>query len=303
MGVYDQAARFAAQAAPEVVLARLLADQGVDWAFREWLDTRTIPLPRAPDRTADMVAAVSDSRAADRPWLVVMEFQAQADPDKLDVTLEEVAVLRSRVRFGEGRGSKYRVVAGMVYLLDCVQDDILDMTLPKGAGTYHAPLLWNVWKDDATKTLDAVALGNVPWGVLFWLPLMAGAGDEGVIRRWREVVTATVENRSMRGNMVGIALIFAELVGRVPEWRRCLEGFEMTESPIVNEWINQGRVQERVVQHREHLLLLLDERFPGVVPPEIRHFIERIDDPTLLRTWFAVGARSTFEEFLKAIKR
>jgi hypothetical protein len=250
-----------------------------------------------------MVAAASDSGAPDRPWLVVMEFQAQADADKLDVTLEEVAVLRSRARFGEGRGNKYRVAAGMVYLRDCVQDDILDMTLPSGAGTRHAPLVWNVWKDDAAKTLDAVALGESPWGVLFWLPLMAGAGDEGVIRRWREVVAATVESRVTRGNLVAIALIFAELVGRVPEWRRCLEGFEMTESPIVNEWMEKARVEERVVQQRKHLLRLLDRRFPGVVPPEIKRFIERIDDPDLLSTWFDVGILSTFEEFVKAIKR
>ena len=269
MGVYDQAARFAAQAAPEVVLARLLADQGVDWAFREWLDTRTIPLPRGPDRTADMVAAVSDSAAADRPWLVVMEFQAQADPDKLDTTLEEVAVLRPRVRFGEGRGSKYRVIAGMVYLRDCVQDDILDMTLPSGAGTRHAPLVWNVWKDDAVETLDAVALGEVPWGVLFWLPLMAGAGDEGVIRHWREVVTATVKSRVTRGNLVAIALIFAELAGRVPEWRRCLEGFEMTESAIVNEWIRHGLDEGTLKESRRKLCNALEIRFPRKTPEEV----------------------------------
>ena len=251
-----------------------------------------------------MVAAVSDSAAADRPWLVVMEFQAQDDADKLDATLEEVAVLRSRVRFGKGRGSKYRVVAGMVYLRDCVQDDILDMTLPSGAGTRHAPLVWNVWKDDAVKTLDAVALGEVPWGVLFWLPLMAGAGDEAVIRRWREVVTATVENRVGRGNLVGIALIFAELVGRVPEWRRCLEGFEMTESPIVNEWMAKARDEERVVQQRKHLLRLLDGRFPGGVPVEVRGFLERIDDPDLLSTWFDAAVRAyTFEQFVKVLKQ
>ena len=107
MGVYDQAARFATQADPEVVLQRLLVDQGVNWEFREWLDTRTLPLPRGPERTADMVAAMGDPEFGHRPWLVVTEFQAQADPDKLDVTLEEVAILRSRLRFGEDRRGKY----------------------------------------------------------------------------------------------------------------------------------------------------------------------------------------------------
>ena len=116
MGVFDQAARFAAQADAEVVPRRLLADSGLALSFREWLDTRTLPLPGGAHRTADLVAAMSGVGAADKPWLIVLEFQAQVDADKLDVTLEEVAILRSRVRHGEDRKGKYKVAAGMVYL-------------------------------------------------------------------------------------------------------------------------------------------------------------------------------------------
>ena len=49
MGVFDQAARYAAQADPEAVLHRLLLARGVSWRFREWLDTRTLPLPGGPE--------------------------------------------------------------------------------------------------------------------------------------------------------------------------------------------------------------------------------------------------------------
>lgn len=45
MGAFDQAARFAAQADPEAVVRRVLFPCGVELHFREWLDTRTIPLP------------------------------------------------------------------------------------------------------------------------------------------------------------------------------------------------------------------------------------------------------------------
>src|SRR5438874_2520659 len=144
MGVYDQAARFAARAAPETVPGRLLTGKGVSVRWREWLDTRTFPFPGGPDRTADLVAALDDPATADRPWLMVVEFQAQLDPDKLDATLEEVALLRSRARHGEERNGKYRVVAALVYLRYRCPEDVLDMTFPDGTGTRHAPLVWNI---------------------------------------------------------------------------------------------------------------------------------------------------------------
>jgi hypothetical protein len=110
MGVYDQGARFAARADREAVLRRLLAGKGLALTFRDWLDTRSFPLPGGPDRTADLVAALDGPAAADKPWLLVLEFQARVDPDKLDVTLEEVAILRSRARHGEDRKGKYKVL-------------------------------------------------------------------------------------------------------------------------------------------------------------------------------------------------
>src|SRR5437899_2449493 len=72
MGVFDRAARFAAQADPGVVPRRLLAGSGLLLRFRDWLDTRTLPLPGGPDRTADLVVALDDPAAADKPWLLVL---------------------------------------------------------------------------------------------------------------------------------------------------------------------------------------------------------------------------------------
>src|SRR5688572_4272030 len=107
MGAFDQAARYAAQADPDAVVGRALAPTGVALRFRDWLDTRALPLPGGPDRTADLVAALDDPATADRPALLVLEFQAQVDPDKLDVTLEEAGILRGHARHGEDRKGKY----------------------------------------------------------------------------------------------------------------------------------------------------------------------------------------------------
>ncbi len=304
MGVYDQAARFAAREDREAVLRCLLAGKGVALAFRDWLDTRSFPLPGGPDRTADLVAALDDPAAADKPWLLVLEFQARVDPDKLDVTLEEVAILRSRVRHGEDRKGKYKVLAGLVYLQGRCPEEVLDMTLPDGSGTRYAPLVWNVAADDAGRTLEAVARGEFSWGMLFWVVLMEGGGEDAVISRWEEVVTAMVSDRRMRSNLAGIALVFADLVGRVPAWKRGLEGWEMTESQVVNEWMSQGEARGRLEQARKSLLVVLGKQFPGTVPAEIGRLINEQESLELLDDWLRAALDAdTFEQFLAVLRR
>ena len=52
MGVFDQAARYAAIAEPEFVLARLRPQTGLTLRFRRWFDVKGVPLPSGPDREA-----------------------------------------------------------------------------------------------------------------------------------------------------------------------------------------------------------------------------------------------------------
>jgi hypothetical protein len=302
MGAFDQAARFAAQADPQAVIRRVLAPSGAALSFREWLDTRTLPLPRGPDRTADLVAALEDP--AGEPSLLLLEFQSQHDPDKLDVTLEEAGILRGHARHGADRQGKYRVLTALVYLQGRCPSAVLGMTLPGNFGTHHAPLVWNVGEDSAPVTLEAVASGSLSWGLLFWVPLQAEGQQEAVLARWREVVAGVVPERRTRGNLIGIALVFAELVGRRAEWQRGLEGFEMTESQVVNEWISQGEAKGRLEERRQKLLEALTLRFPGAVTDEIVRFVTAQDSLVLLDDWLRAAVRAyTFEQFLDALKK
>jgi hypothetical protein len=304
MGVFDQAACFATQVEPEALVQRLLASRSVPWRFREWLDTRSLPLPGGADRTADLVMALDDPAAPDRPWLLVLEFQAQVDPDKLDVTLEEVALLRSRARHGEDRQGRYRVLSSLVYLQGRCPQRLLEMTLPDGSGTRHVALVWNVAEDNAAERLEAVAKGTASWGMLFWVPLMAAGAEETVLARWKELATALVPDRHVRGNMAVIALVFAELAGRRIEWKRELEGFEMTESQVVNEWIAEAEVKAILRTRRQDLLELLEVRFPGQAPTEVVQLIQQQDSQDLLNDWFKAALRAlTWEQFLAVLKR
>lgn len=302
MGAFDQAARFAAQADPEAVVRRVLVPTGVSPSFREWLDTRTIPLPGGPDRTADLVAALDAPTG--QPVLLVFEFQSRHDPDKLDVTLEEAGILRGHARHGDDRRGKYKVLTALVYLMGRCPDDVLDMTLPGGFGTRHAPLVWNVGEDAAATTLEAVAGGQLSWGMLFWVPLMIAGKDAAVIARWKEVVAQVVPDRRTRGNLAGIALVFAELMGRRVEWNRGLEGFEMTESQVVNDWISQGEAKGKLANQRQNLIDLLEGRFPGAVPNDVVQVIQRQESLDVLHDWFKAAVRAfSFDQFLAVLKK
>ena len=111
-------------------------------------------------------------------WLWVWEFQAEHDPDKIDVLLEEVARFRVRARYGERNRTKYRVFPVLVVLQGrCPASDArLDMTW-RGLGVSHAPLVWNVADDSAQATLAAIETGADSWTMLFWVPLMSGSDD------------------------------------------------------------------------------------------------------------------------------
>src|SRR5688500_10973545 len=127
MGVFDQAARFAASADPEAAARRVLRETRLPLTFREWFDTRALALPGDRDRTADLVAVLDDPGHPDEPWLLVFEFEARPDADKLGVTLEEAVSLHRNVRHGEQRTGRYKVMTALVYLRGRCPAHILDM--------------------------------------------------------------------------------------------------------------------------------------------------------------------------------
>jgi hypothetical protein len=303
MGVFDQAARYATLAEPAPVLSRLLTATGAPLHFREWVDTRTTPPPGERDRTADRVAALVNESAPDQPWLLVFEFQSQHDPDKLDATLAEAARLRFEVRHGADRRGKYNVCTTLVYLRGRCPQTVLDMTLPNGAGTRHAPLVWNVEEDGAGPSLTVVTAVPATWGLLFWIPLMHGGGEVDTIARWKELAGALPDRRA-RGDLGRIALTFAELGGCFAAWETALEGWDMTESKVVNRWMDEARRDERLKASRQHLLELAQGRFPGAIPAEVVDLIGRQDSAEMLEEWFraAISAPSA-EQFLSVVRR
>jgi hypothetical protein len=299
MGAFDRAARYATQSESIAVIGRILRIAGRDLRFREWIDTRATPKPEERDQTADRVAVLDDPAAPARPVLLLLEFQAEHDPDKIDDTLAEVGQLRRNLRHGDDRQGKYSVLAALIYLRGRCPEPVLDMTGPGNLGTRHAPVVWNVAGDVAAEALDAFEKGETTWGILFFVALMQGGGDPVVIRRWRERVALLPAGRR-RDELVGIALVFAELAGCAQAWQRELEGSGMTESAIVNSWVEKAQLNE----NRNDLLIVLRTRFKGAVPPEVVETINSQPSKSLLEDWLREAVTvQTIDEFIAFLRR
>ncbi len=78
----------------------------------------------------------------------------------------------------------------------------------------------------------------------------------------------------------------------------------MTESPIVNEWMQQVGNERELRALRGALLTFLEGRFPGAVPPEVIETINSQPGATLLTEWITQAARvPTIEAFRTYLRR
>jgi hypothetical protein len=298
MGVYDQAARWAANTDPSPVVARFQREQGTRLRFKELGESRTTPRPGGLDRTADRVFLLADENKPTEQWLLVGEFQAQHDENKLDDTLVEVAQIRVRARHGPERKGKYNVLAGLIYLVGESPQSVLDMTLTTGAGTRHAVLVWNVAGDSASAALDELENGAITWGILFWVPLMKGANEPELVRRWLRLTRLVPV--SELSELRAVVLCFAELAGCCPVWSDELEDWTVTESPLVNKWIEGGQLR----QGREWLIDTLQARFPAEVTPEVIETINQQPSTALLRSWHkSASTATTYAEFVAVLRQ
>ncbi len=78
----------------------------------------------------------------------------------------------------------------------------------------------------------------------------------------------------------------------------------MTESQVVNEWINQGEAKGKLVTQRQNLLRLLTKRLPGAVPDDVVRLIDEQESLNILDHWFDAAAEAyTFQQFMDVVKQ
>jgi hypothetical protein len=303
MGVFDQAANYGYRAAPHGVTGHVLKKHRLPYRFHELDETRTTPLPGQRDRTADKVAILEDPKEPAQPWLLLWEFQARHDAEKLDVTFVEADRLRTDFRHGPERKDKYKVLTALVYLTGVCPESELNR-LAGGFGSLHRPLIWNVGEDQALAVLDEAAAEQSLWGLLFWVALMRGGGVPGTIARWVEVVTQVAPGRRERADLGKVALVFAELAGCRPAWEQALRNWDMTESQLFLEWTAEAKEAGKVENARAWLIDELEARFPGAVTSDVRELIAKQDSKQLLDDWHKVALKTpSFDTFRAQVMR
>jgi hypothetical protein len=298
---FDQAARYCARLDPIGFLHWLVPGLDESMRFHGWLDTRTVPVPGAPDRTCDTVAELAQDSAGGPRWALLVEFQTEPEAEVLDRALEYAVRLRRALRFGTDQRGVYQVVAAVVGLTGPPQADRLDMALPgmdAPAHRFHAAVR-TLRDEDAAATLERIASGTTARCLRCWISLMRGGTEPGIMERWKEIARDEPEGR-LRADYAAIATLFAELTDCVPQWQKGLEGWDMRESTVVAEWMAEGIAQAR----RSDLLLVLEQKFATPVPPDLAVLIEAQADGEVLTHWLAAAVRAeSLEAFRGAISR
>ena len=78
----------------------------------------------------------------------------------------------------------------------------------------------------------------------------------------------------------------------------------MTESMVVNGWMQQAADRKHLELSKKYLTMVLDSRFPGMVSNQLRETIEQQPSASLLDEWFDQANRvASMEEFMKVVRQ
>jgi hypothetical protein len=153
-------------------------------------------------------------------------------------------------------------------------------------------------QQSAAATLAEIAGGRLGLCILPWIPLMHGGGEPAIINQWKQLAAGEADGL-LRSQYVGLALVFADLAGQAPEWKRGMEGWNMGESQVVNEWRMEGRVREK----RADVLRALELRFRTTVPPDLLAAAQSLTTLDELSRWFDASlTANSLDEFRAAVQ-
>ena len=283
MGVYDQAGRYVVKRQPSTFFTWRASPLWLAWKFVRWQDTRTLPFPGEPDRVCDTVAELEHRTDPQRRCLVDVEVQAIPDADMLERLGEYALRLRRELRHGPGAAGKYPVLCLVLNLTGAEQESRLDLTLPEwnDAGLLLQVAQATLSTEDAGQTLARIASGELERWVLPWLPLLRGAAEPANMAEWQRLAAQEPDSRS-RSELGGLAQVFAELARTVSVWEKALKGWNMTESPLVNKWQEEARLETRI----EILRRAIQLRFGTPVPADLEDQLAAITTKAEWERWF-----------------
>ena len=295
---FDKAGRACLHLDPPGMLRWLMPKLSSACSFQRWADTRTIAFPGEPDRTLDTVAEVREAGLLLRWWLVVVELQSALNDEIFGRLLEYLGRLWRDLRPQHPPHQRYGVAAALINFTGKGKNS-QDYRVP---GTNARCCLRieerNLAEFNAERTLRRIASGEWTRAILPFVPLMKGGAKERIIARWKQIAEGEPDGWR-RDYYAGMALVFSDLTGCRPVWKRELEGWNVKRSEQVLEWQAEARVETRV----EDILKVLRLRFGPDLPSEVEQHIRATMDGEKLDRWLeaAVKAR-TLNKFRQAME-
>lgn len=283
MGDFDRASRSAIKGAAPAFFRWLSPAFVEHFAFRDWVDTRTIAFPGEPDRTCDTVAEFAPITGEGPHCLLDVEPQSEPDNEMLERCGEYAFRLRRELRPGDGRQHKYQVINIVLNLTGPEQPHDLDMREPDlgDAGPHLRVFQVTMREKDAAATLAAIAADARLRGVLPWVPLMRRGDESAIIEEWKQLALLEPDERR-RTQYATLARTLAELTVRQALWKQALEGWNVKTSQQVQDWKAEAR--------QEDLLRLLERRCRTPVSADLAKVISEMFDHNQLNQWFDVAA-------------
>lgn len=275
---YDQASRYLTQRDDKPMVGWLLGLKPGQFDFVQWLNTRHIPWPGNPERTCDTVAWLRDTARHGLPFAGVIEFQLRPDADMFGRMLIYLGAVYLETRPSDLPGDRFYLCAVVVNLTGKGNGSRVMTWRAADVAVVMRIKEWNLAELDASQILDGVAAGLIPQTVLAWIPLMHRGSEESIIKRWLELASA--EPDAGRRADLGLVRVFAEAADCLDVWSKALEGWNVVESQVVNEWKGQARMAGKV----ETLVRQLQLRF-GSVPEDVKKRIEETRKIDELNGW------------------
>ena len=222
---------------------------------------------------------------------VLVEFQIDPDPEMFGRVLR---LLGSILQFAwpDKKHSKRFMVGAAVVNLTGRGQCSKAMIWPRAKlKTELLVAEYNLEHEPAAVLLDGVESGAWPRTLLPFVALMQGGNEAAIISRWKALTDGEPDFRR-RSDYAAIALLFADRAKRKTVWSDKLTGWNVTESPFINEFIVEARMSA--------LLEVLSDKFKKL-PKKIENTIKKTKDVDELRKWMSAAAKAnSLEEFRAA---
>jgi hypothetical protein len=254
-----------------------------------------------PDRRCDTVAGFVRRAGDHRPLALVIEFMSQTRRVTLRRLTQYGLQVQEDCPYEREPRVEYSFAGAVVNLTGGEQADVLEDRPPDTGdlgllARYRVRTLAN---ESAEALLAQAQADEQLRPMLVWCPLMQGTDTAKFVGRWRDEVEQERDER-LQGDIVGLALVFAELSRRDKLWRRGLEGINVERSQVVLEWEQRGELRGELRECRRNLLELLEVKFAESLPAELRQKVEAEEDLAILRSWFHSAATAASLESLRA---